>query len=84
MKFQVMVILIASTLFVGCGGQSGGLAPSRDILPTLPITDVSGDSNLKYGESVSSINGWEVSIDTTDPIEEVTLANSWNVEVKYE
>ena len=72
-------------MFAGCGGQSGGLAPSKgaDDLSAV-IADVSNESSIKYGESVTLTNGWDMSIDTTDPVEEVTLASGWNVEVKYE
>lgn len=69
----------------GCGGQSGGLAPSNISLLPITTTDVSNDSTIKYGESVALTNGWEMSIDTTDPVEQVVLvASGWSVEVKYE
>lgn len=86
MRFQLVAALIISTILVGCGGQSGGLAPSKSAdAPSLTaITDVSDSSNIKFGKIVTSTNGWEMSIDTTDPVEEVTLASGWNVEVKYE
>ena len=73
-----------STILVGCGGQTGGLAPSKNETPVTLITDISSGSNFKFGETVDLINGWEMSIDTTDPVEEIVLANSWSVEVKYE
>lgn len=82
-----MAILTLSMMLAGCGGQSGGLAPSKsavDVPSSSAIADVSDSSSIKLGNVVTSTNAWEMSIDTTDPVEEVTLASGWNVEVKYE
>lgn len=85
MKFQIAMLIILSTIIVGCGGQSDGMAPSKheEVPSSSVITDVSNDSNIKFGETINS-SGWEVSIDTTDATEEILLANGWNMEVKYE
>jgi hypothetical protein len=85
LKYRLMFVLLLGVGLVGCGGQSGGIAPSHpnNNLPTLVI-DTADQSNFKYGETQTTSNQWEVSIDTTDPVENVTLSNGWNVEVKYE
>lgn len=78
-KFRLLLLILTlSTIFVNCGTQSGGLAPSK--YDDIPSTE----SSIKYGESLVSANGWEISIDTTDPVEGVALANGWSVEVKHE
>gem|GEM_PF-5270253 len=91
MRIQWSIYLLVGLILVGCGGQSGGVAPSNGVPqgppaanPPEPIIADDTMSNYKYGEVVSSINGWEASMDTTDPVENVTIANGWQVEVKYE
>ncbi|MEK6628999.1 MAG: hypothetical protein AABY53_10265 [Bdellovibrionota bacterium] len=82
---MIMLFLIMSTILVGCGGHGGGLAPSNLVIdPAAPAAPPVIESNFKYGEAATSANGWEALIDTTDSVEEVTIANGWNVEVKYE
>lgn len=82
LKYQLkLAIALISLLTVACG-QTEGFAPATT--PFVAPTDISAQSNLKFGESNTSANGWEISLDTTDPVEEVLLANGWNVEVKYE
>lgn len=83
MKYQLKIIIgLFCLLASACGGQSGGFAPTTT--PFVTLTDISAQSNFKFGESNTSSGGWEMSIDTTDPVEEVLLANGWNVEVKFE
>lgn len=82
MKLQIKIfILITSLILAGCGGAGNGFAPSNIVNSPTNFADVSKESNFKYGESSSSSNGWEMSIDTTDPVQEIVLANGWNVEV---
>lgn len=84
MKYQLKLsIALFCLLTAACGGQSGGFAPTATSPFENPI-DVSAQSNFKFGESNTSSNGWEMSIDTTDPVNEVLLANGWNVEVRFE
>lgn len=83
MKYQLKIIIALFCLLIAaCGGQSGGFAPTTT--PFVAFTDISAESNFKFGESNISTNGWELSIDTTDPVEEVLLASGWNVEVRFE
>ncbi|AGH96005.1 hypothetical protein [Pseudobdellovibrio exovorus] len=51
--------------------------------PVAPI-DQSGDNNFKYAQTVVSENGWTVTYDSADAVEEVVLPDGWHVEVKYE
>lgn len=84
---MLKILLLISTLFfiTACGGQSGGLAPSKDQnQPTAPIADISYESNFRFAESKTTGNGWEVTLDTTDPVEHVALGNGWTVEVMHE
>lgn len=84
---MVKVLLLISSLFLvtACGGQSGGLAPSKEQQDTpAPIADISYESSIKYAETQTTSNGWEITMDTTDPVEDVALGNGWNVEVRYE
>ena len=48
-----------------------------------PVADISYESYLKYGEINTIANGWEISIDTTDPVETRALVNGWTAEVKH-
>lgn len=76
MRINLLFILIFGFVCAGCGGQGGGDAPSPQLVP--PSTE----SYFKYGETVADASGWEASLDTTDPVEEVTLANGWSLEVR--
>lgn len=83
LKYQLKIIIaLLCLLTAACGGQSGGFAPTTT--PFVTLTDISEQSNFKFGESNTTSNGWEMSLDTTDPVEEVLLANGWNVEVRFE
>lgn len=83
MKFQLKILItLFCLLTAACGGQSGGFAPTTTPFETL--TDISAESNFKFGETNLPGNGWEISLDTTDPVEEVLLASGWNVEVRFE
>lgn len=79
-------LLIASVLFlVACSGpgSESGFAPGEAIKQvTLP--EATSTNHIKYGELVNTSNGWRVSNDNTDPVEQKTLSNGWMVEVKYE
>lgn len=82
---KILIIILTTFLLAACGGQSGGLAPSKEsVPPPRPIADISYESSLKFAEAKTSANGWEVIMDTTDPVENVGLGNGWNVEVSYE
>ena len=90
MKRVVGLVILGLTL-VACSGQGGGVAPSPETPPaapvpivSAPVVDVTSGSSLKNGQIVNSTNGWSIALDTTDPVEYLTLANGWNVEVKYE
>ena len=71
-----LLLFIFGFVCAGCGGQGSGNAPGPQAVP--PSTE----SNFKYGETVTDASGWEASLDTTDPIEEITLANGWSLEVR--
>ena len=77
LTFMYMFVLLS------CQGNPGGNAPSQGgDAPTSPPNLPSYDqSQLKFGETVSSTNGWEVSLDTSDSVETIQLANGWTVEV---
>ena len=80
-----LIALLALLVLTACGGQDGGFAPggtAPGVLP--PAADTAGDNLFKYGQITTTSGGWEASIDTTDPIEEITLANGWTIEVKNE
>ncbi len=79
---QFICLIILGFMF-GCGGQGSGVAPSAPAPPAISIV-IDNQSVLKYGQQVSSINGWNVSIDHSDPVETVNLANGWTVEVLHE
>lgn len=80
-KFQVCVLIVSFISF-GCSRASDGFAPSAPI--PLPPPDTTNQSHFKYGETVTTSGGWEASLDTTDPTEQLVLANGWTIEVKYE
>ncbi len=81
MKFKILY-LILSLLVVSCSQSSDGFAPTETTLP--PIIEPTNDNNFKYGETVTTSGGWEASLDTTDSINDINIANGWVVEVKYE
>lgn len=72
------------TVAAGCKNQSEGLAPSAPLLPGgggLPPSSM--QAQMKYGETQVA-SGWEISLDTSDPVETIELANGWTVEVVHE
>lgn len=69
-------------LTVGCKNQSEGVAPSAPVALTPPASSASS-VHMKYGETQIA-GGWEVSLDTSDPVETIEMANGWTVEVVYE
>lgn len=83
LKYQLKIIIaLFCLLTAACGGQPDGFAPTTS--PFISVTDISDQSNFKFGESNTSSNGWEMSIDTTDPVKEVLLASGWSFEVRFE
>lgn len=80
-----LLIFISAIFLVACSGQSGGVAPSNQTVPTVtPPNDESLVLNrFKYGE-VTTNNGWEITFDSTDPVETTSLPNGWQVQVRYE
>ena len=86
MKFGLVIILVLSSILYGCGGQSGGIAPSNEATeePITSLPEDDGDNFMKIGEIAETSGGWEVAMSTTDPVENVTLVNGWEVEVRHE
>lgn len=79
------LLSIPVLLFAACSGPGSetGFAPGMVHTPiTLPTTTAT--EHIKYGEVVHASNGWTVSSDYTDPVQQKTLSNRWTVEVKYE
>lgn len=80
--------IISIALFIAsCSGPGAEseFAPGTILNPspvTSPVT--SSTNHVKYGESVTTTNGWNVSADTTDSVEKKTLPNGWTIEAKYE
>lgn len=85
MKLLKFIAFLSFVFMAACGGQSGGYAPGAPDSPVPPpVVDTSGDSLFKYGQIITTAGGWEATLDTTDPVEEITLANGWTIEVKNE
>lgn len=83
---MLKILLIIPFLFlVACSGPGAdsGFAPGTAITP-VELPTLTPDSHVKYGEVVTTQNGWQVANDNTDPVEQKTLPNGWTVEVKYE
>jgi hypothetical protein len=77
-------LILITTLFTACGSQKSDLTPSKNLKqPIPPVADISYESYMKYGELKTIANGWEISIDTTDPVETRALVNGWTAEVKH-
>lgn len=78
------VILVVALLFLfactGPGADSGFAPGAEHVVP--PSTN--STNHVKYGQTVTLGNGWQVSNDNTDPVEQKTLPNGWQIEVKYE
>jgi hypothetical protein len=70
-------------LSMGCKNQSEGLAPSTQLPPDGGGPTSSMQTQMKFGETQFA-SGWEVSLDTADPVETIELANGWTVEVMHE
>lgn len=87
-KFKKISLSSIAILFIsGCSGPGAEteFAPGTILNPspvTSPVT--SSTNHVKYGETVTTTNGWNISADTTDPVEKKTLPNGWTIEVKYE
>ena len=83
-KFLVLLPILFLFACTGPGAESGfapggGLAAPVSATPTTTAT-----SSIKYGQTITTSNNWQVSNDNTDPVEQKTLSNGWTVEVKYE
>ncbi|AZZ37395.1 hypothetical protein CIK05_11525 [Bdellovibrio sp. qaytius] len=84
---MVKIILASSILFLfACTGPgaSSGFAPGAIVTVPASSPTTTATSSVKYGETKTLSNGWQVSNDNSDPVEQQTLSNGWNVEVKYE
>lgn len=80
MNFRIICLILS--LFLGsCSGSNDGFAPGET---NLPPEESTSSNNFRYGETVTTSGGWEATLDTVDPINDITLANGWVVEVKYE
>lgn len=83
---MLKMILILPVLFLfACTGPGAetGFAPGASA-PVVPPATTTTTNHVKYGETVMTSNGWQVSNDNADPVEQKTLPNGWQVEVKYE
>lgn len=67
---------------MGCKNQPEGLAPSSPSGVIPPDSKVIA-THMKYGETQLA-GGWEISLDTSDSVETIELANGWTVEVVHE
>lgn len=80
-------LLVISLLFLvactGPGADSGFAPGAATEQPVMSFEDRPAN-HVRHGEIVVTANGWTVSNDNTDPIEQKTLSNGWMVEVKYE
>ena len=73
-----------SLALYSCGGQGSGFAPGPAPVADPAIGGASADNTFKLGETVTTSTGWEASLDTTDPVQQLVMANGWTVEVKNE
>ncbi|MES2800896.1 MAG: hypothetical protein V4654_00260 [Bdellovibrionota bacterium] len=84
---MIKFLLILQILFlVACSGpgEDSGFAPGVFTAPIASSPTTTATSSIKYGETVTTSNNWQVSNDSTDSVEQKTLSNGWTVEVKYE
>ena len=82
-KFLILLPILFLFACTGPGADSG-FAPGAAIVPVSATPTTTATSSIKYGETVTTSNNWQVSNDNTDPVEQKTLSNGWTVEVKYE
>jgi hypothetical protein len=76
--FFLIVVVMQS-----CSGPSGGFAPGGSSeLPASPATGY--QMNYKNGINATTSSGWNITMDTTDPIQNKAANGGWTVEVKYE
>lgn len=72
-------------LVAGCAGSKDGVAPSSPVpaaeVPASPNPAGSWEFELNFSEKISTSNGWDVVLDTSDVTGYVSLANGWKVEV---
>lgn len=80
------MILLLFLFLVACTGPgaSSGFAPGAAIIPVSATPTTTATSSIKYGETITTTNNWQVSNDNSDLVEQKTLSNGWQVEVKYE
>jgi hypothetical protein len=84
LNFTFIGLILITTFFTACGSQNSDLTPSKNLKqPIPPIADISYESYMKYGEKKTIANGWEMSMNTTDPVERIALENGWTAEVKH-
>lgn len=81
--------IVAGSFFLllvfGCGSQGSGTAPSNDSpRPNLPSVDTSQESEMRYGQTVQTSSGWDVTIDASHSVETAELTNGWTVEARSE
>lgn len=84
MRFSLVLMFILGSILVGCGGQSGGIAPSNEDIEQPQTVTEDSDNLMRYGETVVTSGGWEIAMSTVDPVEQVILGNGWEVEVRHE
>lgn len=82
-KMLKILLVISLLFFVACKGAETGFAPGAAFQPVVSFEDMPAN-HVRHGEVVVTSNGWTVSNDNTDPVEQKILSNGWMVEVKYE
>ncbi len=80
-SFNKVFLIIFVVLFMQSCGQPAGNAPG--ITTDSPATGLY-EVSVTNGESQITSNGWTIGVDTTDPVQRVTLANGWTVEDAHE
>lgn len=83
LKFLLGISLLFFVACTGPGAESG-FAPGAAIEQPVMSFENAPANHVRHGEIVVTSNGWTVSSDNTDPVEQKTLSNGWMVEVKYE
>jgi hypothetical protein len=77
-----LAILFFIGFLMSSWSQRGvGVAPS---LPSEYTRKNIESINYKNGQMVVDQNGWQATLDTTDPVNHQTTSNGWIIEVKYE
>ncbi len=83
---KTVLTLFPILFLVACTGPGAdsGFAPGAVQAPVSATPTTTAEGSVKYGETVTTSNNWQVSHDNADPVEQKTLSNGWTVEVKYE